>query len=224
MSSSRVPLLPKKDSVLNSRTPSPEKSTSNSPSNKINPFVALLVRLPRINVDLTPRKLPSSLDFTIYEDTPEEALRYRSQIPNYAADSADDKENILQPKKMPSKQSTRPSRKPLDNLSAEEYPGYVTGFGGLRKGPVRLREVFHSKTFINESRTVHKYNRLPSYITPPRNLMKKILYSSGTDEDDIERRLAIKLRELARRKRLMSVGFNRGKAHLISKNLFKIST
>lgn len=219
----RNPLSPKKDAVLNSRTPSPVKSNSPSAKNspvKANPFTALLVRLPKIGVDLTPRK-PSSLGFSIYEDTPEEAAVHRSQTPE-TFNASDDKENILQPKKMAPAQ-TRQSRKILGNLSVDDFPGYVSAFGSIRKAPVRLRELYHSRTYNNESKSLHKYNRLPSYITPPRNSLNKILYCGGTDEDDIERRLNLKLRELARRKRLMSVGFNKGKQHLVTKNSFKIS-
>ncbi|PSK35577.1 hypothetical protein C7M61_004366 [Candidozyma pseudohaemuli] len=222
--SSRIPLSPRKESLLNSRTPSPTKSNSpsgkNSPT-KTNPFTALLVRLPKIGVDLTPRKA-SSLGFTIYEDSPEEAMRYKVQT-SELANASDDKENILQPKKMEPKQALRP-RKPLGNLNVDDFPGYVSAVGSIRRAPVRLRELYHSKTYNNESKSLHKYNRLPSYITPPRNSLQKILYCGGTDEDDIERRLTLKLRELARRKRLLSVGFNKGKQHLVTKNLFKIST
>ena len=218
-----MPLSPRKESLLNSRTPSPEKSNSNSPTVKTNPFMALLVRLPKIGVDLAPKKQPSALGFTIYEDTPEDVMKYQTLSPDHTNENTDDKENILQPKKMPSKQSSYQNRRPLGNLNVDDFPGYISAAGSIRKGPVRLRELYHSRTFNNESKTLHKYNRLPSYITPPRNLLHKILYCGGTEEDDIERRLNLKLRELARRRRLMSVGFNKGKTHLITKNQFKIS-
>lgn len=216
MSSPIRPLSPQRDSYINSRSSSPIKSKSSTPAR--NPFVrSLPVKLPKLGVSLTPSRASSSLGFTIYEDKPEEHAKHH-QTQN-ADETHDDKENILQPKIMALKQTSMATRSPLANLSISEYPGYLISDSHQRT----LKEVYQPRNYNNESRTVHKFNRLPSYITPPRNAMKKILYlTMSNEDDDVERRLASKHRDIMRRKRSMSVGVNKGKAHLVVKNNFKV--
>lgn len=223
-SPTRVPLSPKKRSDLNSATPSPEKSAPNSPfSRNNNPFQSLPAKLSKLTVNLTPQKKKPSLGFTIYEDTPEEQQRYHgSRASNASKESFDDKENILQPKKLPIKQQSYTRRTPLGELNMDEFAGYLHGRGSLTRGPIKLTDKYYPSTQNNERNSLHKFNRLPSYITPPRNALNKILYRTNRDDDEIERKLVAKLIDVARRKRLMSVGVNKGKSHLITKNKFKI--
>lgn len=215
MSSPIRPLSPHRDSFINSRSSSPTKSNTSTPAR--NPFLQTLpVKLPKLGVSLTPRKRPT-LGFTIYEDKPEEYAKHH-QTQN-SDEIHDDKENILQPKVMALKQTG--TRTPLVDLSILEYPGFLVSETYTHQK--KLDQVYQPKNYNNESRTVHKYNRLPSYITPPRNAMKKILYQSVPNaDDDVERRLASKHRDIMRRKRSMSVGVNKGKVHLVAKNNFEI--
>lgn len=209
------PLSPKRDNVFNSRSASPAKSGPLTPAKR------LPVKLPKLNFTLTPSKQQPL--FTIYEDKPEERALYHKATDS-SDDVQDDKENILQPKVMALPQAGYTHRQPLANLSIAEFAGYVSCAGLLRKGSTRLHRLYQPKNYTNESRTTHKYNGLPSYITPPRNAMAQILHRSANEEDDLERRLIAKLREVMRRKRAMSVGVNKGKAHLVTKNTFKIFT
>lgn len=225
MSSPIRPLSPKRDSLINSRSPSPNKSKTSTPRN---PFVQTLpVKLPKLGVSLTPSRKSTALGFTIYEDKPEDHAKYHHT--EYTAEVHDDKENILQPKVMALKQTSgltglRGTRSPLANLSISEYPGYLISDAAFTYQR-RLDQVYQPKHYNNESRSVHKFNRLPSYITPPRNAMKKLLYQTiANEDDDVEKRLAVKLQNLMRRKRAMSVGVNKGKAHLVVKNKFKVAS
>lgn len=220
MSSPSRPLSPIRDSFINSRSSSPNKA---KPFGK-NPFLQTLpVKLPKLGMTLTPSRKSSSPGFSIYEDKPEEHAKYHDMLSQDAETMHDDKENILQPKVMALKQNSRTHRTPLANLSIADYPGYLVSdvlFGPKER---KLQHLYQPKNYNNESRTVHKFNHLPSFITPPRNAMKKILYlTMDTEDDDMERRLVAKLKEVMRRKRSMSVGVNKGKAHLIAKNKFKV--
>lgn len=216
-------MSPKKRSDLNSATPSPEKSASNSPFSRNNPFQSLPVKLSRTLLDLSQRKSTPGPNFTIYEDTPEEQQKFRGTHNSvHVSANSDDKENVLKPKKIGLKQSAYTHRKPLGNLSIDKFPGYIHGRTSLTRGPIRLTEMYYPSTQNNEAQTLHKFNRLPSYITPPRNALNKILYRSNCDDDEVERKLVAKLMDVSRRKRLMSVGVNKGKAHLVTKNKFKI--
>lgn len=223
MSSPSRPLSPRKDSLINSRSSSPSKSKSPQ-APPPNPFLHSLVKLPQLGFTMTPKRSgrsSASPSFTIYEDKPEEHAQYHHAEPQDAESAFDDKENILQPKGLASTGGRSGFRAPLAALSIAEYPGYIATEA---RGPARrLQHVYQPKNYNNESRTLHKFNHLPSFITPPRNAMKKILYQSfNAEDDDVERRLVAKLRQLMRRKRAMSVGVNRGKAHLVAKNTFNI--
>lgn len=244
MLSPTKPLSPQRMSVVNSRsysqksTPSPTKSSPSkyspfkySPSKLSpekyppSPFQGTPNRIPRLGVKLARASaVPSPLkSFSIYEDTPEEHSKFHSAAVLDAEVAHDDKENILQPKQMVLFQSSYPSRRPLANLALSDFPGYMHVAGLLQMGPVQLKQVYQPANYANESRSVHKYNRLPSYITPPRNMMRKILHASTEEEDDdVEMRLLAKQNEYIRRKRSMSVGINKGKAHLVAKSKFKI--
>lgn len=222
MSSPIRPLSPKRDSLFNSRSSSPNKSKSSTPAR--NPFYQVLpVKLPKLSVSMTPSRQMKQPGFQIYEDKPEEHAKYHKRQLHDAEEVSDDKENILQPKGKSLSQVPRTHRKPLSNLSISEFPGYLASDALFGSGPQKLGHVYQPKNYNNESRTVHKFNQLPSFITPPRNAMKKILYlTMEGEDDDVEHRLVAKLREVMRRKRSMSVGINKGKAHLIAKNKFKI--
>lgn len=222
MSSPARPLSPKRDSLFNSRSPSPNKSKSATPAR--NPFYqALPVKLPKLGFSMTPSRQSAVLGFSIYEDKPEEHAKYHHHLSQDAEAVNDDKENILQPKGKTLSHTPRSHRQPLANLSIAEYPGYLASDALVGHGHQRLHHVYQPKNYNNEARTVHKFNQLPSFITPPRNAMKKILYLSvDVEDDDVERRLVAKLRDMMKRKRSMSVGINRGKAHLIAKNKFKV--
>ncbi|QFZ28556.1 hypothetical protein EJF18_40599 [Clavispora lusitaniae] len=228
MSSPVKPLSPQRSSVSNSRSHSPQKLTP-SPTKATNPFQATPTRIPRLgfNMDRPGRKNSPSASskpaFSIYEDTPEEHFKYHNASPLKDEICHDDKENVLQPKVMALKQSNYSFRRPLSNLSISQFPGYMSARGQLQLGPVQLKEMYQPKHYTNESRSVHKFNRLPSYITPPRNSLRKILYrSTEVEDDDVELRLIAKQNDYIRRKRSMSVGINKGKVHLVAKNKFKI--
>lgn len=210
MSSPR-PLSPKRDSIFNSRAASPAKLGLSTPAK-----LRLPVKLPRLALSLSVKH--SLLAFHIYEDSSEEHALHHKR--GGAADVHDDKENVLQPKVLAQQPRTMP-RRPLANLSIADYPGYVTSVLLLRRGPVRLHTVYQPANYNNEAGLVHKFNGLPSYITPPRNAMKQILYRTGDGDDDVERRLVAKLAAL-RRKRAMSVGVNKAKAPLVTRNAFAV--
>lgn len=140
----------------------------------------------------------------------------------------DDKENILQPKVMGLIQLNYTHRRPLANLSIQKFPGYLSSHSQLRRGRQRLTTLYQPQNAQNTSGSLQKFNTLPSFITPPRNSLNKILHRSGTgatdeEADEVEKFLITKLREIARRKRALSVGANRGKLHLVKKAQFKIN-
>lgn len=174
------------------------------------------MKLPKLGYNLTPSRT-KALGFTIYEDNAEEHALYHKG--DATEELHDDKENILQPKVLALKQSTYTHRKPLSNLSIREYPGHLSSVGMLERHPIKLQQLYEPKNYNNESRTTHKFNRLPSYITPPRNTMNRILHRT-VEDDDVENLLVAK----EGRRRAMSVGVNKGKLHLITKNKFKILT
>lgn len=212
MSSPR-PLSPKRDSLFNSRSASPK---SRSPSRNS----LLPVKLPKLGYRLTPSRVQAPA-FAIYEDKPEEYAKYHLGVAQDANVLHDDKENVLQPKGAAAS-VPRTHRMVLGNLSIGDFPGHVACDGNGGK-PSQLHTLYQPQNYNNELRSVHKFNHLPSFITPPRDAMRKILYLSTTNEDDdVEKRLVAKLCEIMKRKRSMSVGMNRGKAHLVTKNKFKI--
>lgn len=176
------------------------------------------MKLPKLGYNLTPSR-KKALAFTIYEDRPEErALYHKNSLDDNM--SFDDKENILQPKVLALPQASYTHRRPLGNLNISEFQGHLSARGQFECGPVKLQELYQPKNFDNESRSVHKFNRLPSYVTPPRNTLNKILYRTLNEDDEVECRLVAKSKKV--RNRSMSVGVNKGKAHLVSKNKFKI--
>lgn len=210
------PLVARSDSWLNSRPASPTKQHT---SQQLLPLKS--VRADRRSVS----KIPGP-GFHIYHDPPSS----KSPTLSGAAQDVlnDDKENILQPKVMGLLQHNYTHRRPLAPLSIQKFPGYASSVGQLRRGRQRLTTIYQPKNFQNESRSVHKFSTLPSFVTPPRNSLTRILHRSGSnagdDEvDDLEQMLIAKLKEVARRKRAMSVGANRGKQHLIRKVNFTIN-
>lgn len=218
------PLAHKSESFLNSRTSSPLKSRSQTPQK------TLLTKTHRTDADSAQKSNRIGPGFHIYHDPPTETSSSSPCSCSTAQDLVnDDKENILQPKIMGLKQNNYTYRRPLANLSIQKYPGYVSAVGQLRHGRLKLTTLYHPKNFQNASGSLHKFNDLPSYVTPPRNSLAKILHRSGTgaladDEevDELEQMLLTKLRETLRRKRSMSVGKNRGKIHLVTKPKFEI--
>lgn len=214
--SSPKPLSPKKNSELNSRTPSPLKSGQ---LKRDSPFQSP-VKLAKLGVSLRP-KASTSL-FKIYEDTADEHAKHHTSVDNPEL-IHDDKENILQPKKAQEPRS-KENRVPLGNLSRAEFPGFVVSQNQLGRLPRRLTHLYQPSTYQNEQLSTHKFNGLPSFITPPRNSMKKILHRSNeNEEDEVERLLVKKEHGIYKRKRSMSVGVNKGKHHLITKTRFTIS-
>lgn len=239
MLSPAKPLSPQRMSLTNSRsysqksTPSPTKSSPSkySPSKlsptkySPSPFQGTPNRIPRLGFKLATNSSNSPLKsaFSIYEDTPEEHSKFHSSVSPDIEQAHDDKENVLQPKRMALQQASLPSRRPLANLPLADFPGYVNAMGLLQMGPVQLKQLYQPPNYSNESGSVHKFNHMPSYITPPRNMLRKILHASTEQEDDdVEIRLLAKQKEYMKRKRSMSVGINKGKAHLVAKNKFKI--
>lgn len=214
------PLAHKSESFLNSRT-SPLKSRSQTPQQ------TLPAKAHKLDSDATKRSNRTGPGFHIYHDPPADSL---SPLQNSTAQDLvnDDKENILQPKIMGLKQRGYASRRPLANLSIQKYPGYVSTVGQLRHGRLKLTTVYQPKNVQKASGSSHRFNELPSFVTPPRNSLPKILHRSGTgmaddeDVDELEQMLLAKLREAIRRKRSMSVGMNRGKIHLVTKPKFEI--
>ena len=219
-------LTHKSDSFLNSRSTPSLKSRSHTPQQTL-PSESLKTEFDGQKVVQYAGVGPS---FQIYHDPPSNkapALNAFTGPPEIH----DDKENILRPKVMGLAQLKYPYRAPLKNLSIHKYPGYLSSVDLLRRGRHRLVALYQPKNSQNASGSLHRFNSLPSFVTPPRNTLKKILHRSGTnqladddDTDDLETMLLAKLREVARRKRAMSVGANRGKIHLVRQNACKIST
>lgn len=229
MSSPSRPLSPKRDSLFNSRPALPTKPTSiqNTPVKLSHTPV---LRKPLLGKTRSPqaksprRRELDSPGFQIYEDKPGDYEKYHAHSP-LSPGVHDDKENILQPKILALPQTSYTHRRPLADLSPAAFPGYCLAASSFLRRPVRLTEVYQPASYDNESRSAHKFNGLPSFVTPPRNAMAKILHRlqmAGDDVDELELRLLAKLRDVARRKRAMSVGKNHGKLHLVRKNTFKI--
>lgn len=232
MSSPSRPLAPHTHSHINSRSSSPLKSRHSSPS-KSNPHNLHHTKVPRLDAKTN----RNEDEFQIYEDSQQEYELYhkpRSTAPLSEAEVNDDKENVLQPKGTCRPRGGAAARVPLADLGVLRFPGFLSSRGQLQAVPVQLCDVYQPKHCNNESRTLHKFTGLPSFITPPRGAMTRILHrtlpSSGDEPalhdepDELERRLVLRLHELLRRKRAMSVGVNSGKAHLVQKNPFHIYT
>ncbi|OBA24216.1 hypothetical protein METBIDRAFT_30543 [Metschnikowia bicuspidata var. bicuspidata NRRL YB-4993] len=227
MSSPSRPLSPKRDSMLNSRSPSPLK---NRPSTPAKAQAQTMRKLPKLGVNLTPRRKQESAGFQIYEDKPEEYELYhksRASPSNDGVELHDDKENILQPKVLSLDQNLYTHRRPLANLDIRKFTGSAVTLGQVLRRPMQLTQLYQPTNYNNESKTTHKFSPLPSFVTPPRNAMRQILHrthDSIAEEDDLELRLIAKLQDLARRKRAMSVGVNKGKEHLVQKPRFQVYT
>ncbi|CAK7894667.1 hypothetical protein CAAN1_02S04544 [[Candida] anglica] len=161
-----------------------------------------------------------------------------------------DQENILQPKKNEQfrRNNTTP-RKPLGNLSINEFPGYITR-GGESLAGNQLTEDWIPSNANNEQNSLHKFQmKIPSFVTPPRNskyirlekvvnefaatsLSEKYLFKSNVaisegeedenDIDDVELHLQKRANSMRIRKRSNSVGKNNSKLKLIRKNNFQI--
>lgn len=218
------PLANRTESFLNSRPTSPLKSRSQTP------LLLLPSKSIKLGLDLSLSKSQSKATgpgFQIFHDPPSNAVSSTKSCP--AEDLAnDDKENILQPKVMGLIQQNYTHRRPLANLSIQKFPGYLNSHSQLRRGRQRLSTLYQPQNAQNVSGSLQKFNNIPSFVTPPRNSLNKILHRSGigaTDEeaDEVERFLIVKLKEVARRKRALSVGANRGKLHLVKKNQFQIN-
>lgn len=123
-----------------------------------------------------------------------------------------DQENILQPKKI---QPTRSNRRVLQPLNIKQFPGFITY---TNSQPQKLTELYQPKNFDNINHSMHKFTKLPNYVTPPRSSSKYLVKTNL--EDDLELKLINKSLHL--KKRSMSVGKNDLKANLIRKNGFKI--
>lgn len=218
------PLANRSESFLNSKPTSPLKSRSHTP----------LLLLPskgiKLGLDLNLSKSqskPAGPGFQIYHDPQSNVV---SPIKSSPADDLvnDDKENILQPKVMGLAQQNYKYRRSLANLSIQKFPGYLTSHSQLRRGRQRLTTLYQPQNAQNANGSLQKFNDLPSFITPPRNSLNKILHRSGTgatdeEADEVEKYLLTKLKEVARRKRALSVGANRGKLHLVKKVQFQIN-
>lgn len=204
---------------MNSRPASPIKSRSHTP---------LPTKVLKLDVDSSKYQASRAIGpgFHIYHDPPSAVVPRNGSTAQELVH--DDKENILQPKIMGLVQQNYTHRRPLGPLSIRKYPGYVTAAELLRRGRQRLTTVYQPKNATNGSGSMHKFNGLPSFVTPPRNSLDKILHRSGTlqdvDVDEIEQMLLRKLREVTQRKRAMSVGANRGKIHLVRKPQVNISS
>ncbi|GEQ72235.1 hypothetical protein JCM33374_g5922 [Metschnikowia sp. JCM 33374] len=228
MSSPARPLSPKRDSMFNSRSSSPLKPKSATPAKA---QAQTLRKLPKLGVNLTPGKKQTSPGFHIYEDKPEEHELYhksRDTSDSDASDVNDDKENILQPKVLALAQNNYThTRRPLANLDIRKFTGSLISMGQVSRRPIELDQLYQPRNYDNESKTAHKFSALPSFVTPPRNATKQILHRSQdslTEDDDLELRLIAKSQEMARHKRAMSVGVNKGKKHLVQRNRFQIYT
>lgn len=177
------PLSPKKESELN-RLPSRAKRPHAAP--------------------LSARKLPKlAQEICIYHDTDEERARYRRTAAS--PEPTDDKENVLQPKGTAPR---RHGRTPLAPLSIHEFPGFCASGSVVPRA--RLLTLYHPPTAQNESRSLHKFSGVQSFVSPPRSRPLHVL-----NEDELEERLARKARSL-------SVGANRGKRGLVLKPAFRV--
>ena len=223
MSSPIRPLSPKRDSLFNSRASSPLKSRPSTPAKA---QAQTMRKLPKLEVNLTPRRIQTLAGFLIYEDKPEEYELYHKSRDTAELDTHnDDKENILQPKVLALAQSSHGYRRPLANLDIRQFCGSAVTSGQILRLPLELTQLYQPANYNNESNTAHKFSALPSFVTPPRNAMKQILHRSEACEDDeMELRLLAKLQAVERRKRAMSVGVNKGKKHLVQKSRFEIHT
>lgn len=186
-------------------------------------------KLPKLGVNLTPCKKQGIVGFQIYEDKPEEyELYHKSRDETDTGLLNDDKENILQPKVLSLQQANYTHRRPLANLDIRKFHGSTISMGQVLRLPLELTQLYQPANYNNESKTAHKFSSLPSFVTPPRNAMKQILHRSlgdnGDEDDDLELRLIAKLQQVARRKRAMSVGVNKGKQHLVQKPRFQVYT
>lgn len=219
MSTPSRPLSPQRDSVINSRSSSPLKSKQSTPAKA--PARAIR-KLPKLGTTLSPSR--PAAGFQIYEDTQEDYELHHKPCSSESLDS-DDKENILQPKIVIGAQANIPRRMPLAPLSAAAFPGYLHALGSVNTRPMRLTELYQPNNTTSESGSTLTFNTLPSFVTPPRNTLNKILHRSDTadEQDELELRLMLKNRN-SKRIRSLLVGGNKGKLHLVHKNKFEVFT
>lgn len=227
----------------------PLKSRNNSPFNSS-------VKIPKLNnqniltpIKKNPAKKPK-LGFTIFEDKPSPLNKSPSkssspttplsQLQTTNRLDHNDQENILQPKVLGLKQFSQPRRAPLSNLCINEFPGYANFIDGNDTSS-QMTEPYFPSNYKNDSINLHKFNSLPSFVTPPRkNLVHndKYMYKSDSKEildDEAEVQLINKQRQMLLKskhsqkckqiqpkKRSMSVDKNDLKLPLIKKNDFNI--
>ncbi|KAI3402490.2 hypothetical protein KGF56_004731 [Candida oxycetoniae] len=181
----------------------------------------------------SPKKSKSSttslLGFSIWEDkkavssTVEMTERPKSNKLNH-----NDQENILQPKKIKNLRSFK--RKPLGDLSINEYKGFVTCGDDTT---MSLTELYQPMNFDNESRSLHRFDGLPGFVTPSRrNNRNKYLSKSlswGGEKGGLARQVnggvgvgANGVYMIQKHSRSSSLGRNEAKRSLIKKNNFSI--
>ncbi|KAK6203322.1 uncharacterized protein RJT21DRAFT_26298 [Scheffersomyces amazonensis] len=179
------------------------------------------------------------LNFTIFEDKPDTTKQQQNKDEEFDISNKlnhNDQENILQPSKQIKSRSTPKNinsnyRKPLSNLNINEFPGYIR-YANDGNRDTQLTDLYQPINFDNEFKSLHKFQSIPSFLTPSRRQAYKYLYFSKSkifeeqvpeeevddevDVDDVEAHL------LTKRKRSFSVGSNDSKLGLIRKNNFTI--
>lgn len=199
-----------------SRTPSPTKRSvlSPKPHNISSPFKvspSKLSPLRKVAKVSAKRKITNSPSFQIWEDpTPYQDTKVDVATIHH------DQENILQPKKLA---ISRSNRQVLQPLSINKYPGYISYNSTTTH---QLTELYQPPNFNNQNNSLHKFTKLPNFVTPPRKLNKYLVKSNDTD--DLELHLLKKSQRLTRKhQRSNSVGKNDLKLNLITKNGFSIA-
>ncbi|KAK6466081.1 hypothetical protein DFJ63DRAFT_50870 [Scheffersomyces coipomensis] len=258
----RFALSPRPSNVLllSPTRKSPLKQSNNN-VNRLSPLKKF-VSTTSSSSSPVPSKKPK-LNFTIFEDNPvstedstvDQQLQ-EEEITNKL--NHNDQENILQPSKqiksrLTPKNVSSSYRKPLSNLSINEFPGYITTMNGSASitnasssSSSQLTELYQPISFNNEFKSLHKFQNIPSYLTPSRRnkfsaAANKFLYYTNNkvfeddndaeaevdddvEVDEVELHLRNKYNHnhMRKHKRSFSVGTNDSKLNLIKKNNFTI--
>ena len=143
------------------------------------------------------RKPATSLGFTIWEDKKDNSTHDVVGTPTSNKLNHNDQENVLQPKPMCSRSG---NRSPLKDLSLNSFKGYITSDGVT----TQLDELYQPINFENEFKSAHKFNNLPSFVTPVKKnkylvrsaqksvFSKKHARSLSAGKNDIKRDLVQK--------------------------------
>jgi hypothetical protein len=231
----RTALASKECNVNTSPTKSKSRSSSSSPF-KVSPTKRTKVSPTKY---VAKKDEPRALNFTIFEDHIKSTVAEFNDLEVSGKENGNSKpvksvsfneqENILQPKFKTIPQHNLMVRKPLQDLSIQDFKGFLY----TNDSTEQLCEQFVPKTYKNESNTIHKFHNYPSYVSPMKSNTKYLFKSPASsslsdeinEEDELEESLMRKLITIKNNrlhKRSFSLGKNDLKHSLIRKNGFTI--